>query len=117
MNAPEPCRLMRIHIGADDRFQGRTLYMEILDRCRQANIEMVTVYRGIAGYGASTRIHRPGLLGRSKDAPIVVTVLDTVEKIQGLLPMLNDIVDEGLIAISKAEVIRYGKVDSTHVRY
>lgn len=108
MNAPQPCRLMRIHISADDRFQGHTLYMEILNRCRQADIELVTVYRGTAGFGASTRIHRPGLLGRSKDAPIVVTAMDTEEKIRSLLPILNGVVDEGLIAISKAEVIRCG---------
>ena len=114
MNAPQPCRLMRIHIGEDDRFQGHTLYAEILNRCRQAGIEMVTVYRGIEGYGASTRIHRRGLLGRSKDAPIVITAVATEEKIQALLPMLNEIVDEGLIAISSAELIRFGspgKVD------
>lgn len=100
-------QLLRIHIGENDRYQGRPLYAEILQRCLAAGIELAVVQRGIEGFGASTRVHRPGMFGRSTDAPIVVTALDTEARIQALLPVLNGIVDEGLIAISSVELVRY----------
>lgn len=108
MNAAGPGKLMRIHIGENDRFRKRKLYEEIVDRCRQADLDLVAVYRGIEGYGASSRIHRPGMFGRSKDAPIVVTIVGSEEKILSLAGMLDELVDEGLIALSSAEIIRFG---------
>ena len=101
-------QLIRIHLGENDRYQGRPLYAEILQRCLRAEIGLAVVYRGFEGFGASTRVHRPGMFGRSTDAPIVVTAIDTQAKIQALLPALDEIVDEGLIAISTVEVKRFG---------
>ena len=70
-----------------------------------------TVYRGFEGYGASTRIHRAHGFLLSSDAPIIVTVVDSDEKIQQLIPHLDAMLSEGLIAVSDVEVIRYKKQD------
>jgi uncharacterized protein len=100
-------KMLRIHFGEDDKWQGKPLYRAIVEKCRELDIAGATVYRGIAGYGASTLIHRPHLLSFSSDAPIMVSIVDTDEKIKTLIPTLDQMVDEGLIAISDVEVIKY----------
>lgn len=104
----EPAKLVRIHLGEDDQWEGRPLYEAILDRCLQAQIAGATVYRCIEGFGASSLIHQPHFLARSADAPIVVTIVDRDEKIQQLLAMLDELVDDGLIAISDVEIVQDG---------
>jgi PII-like signaling protein len=75
-------------------------------KCRELDIAGATVFRGIEGYGASTLIHKAHLL-RSSDRPIMVSVIDTEQNVNKLLPVLDEMVDEGLIAMSEVEVIRY----------
>ncbi len=99
-------KMLRIHFGEDDKWQGKPLYQAIVEKCRELDIAGATVYRGIEGYGASTLIHRAHLL-RSSDRPIMVSVVDTHENIGKLLPALDEMVDEGLIAMSDVEVIKY----------
>jgi uncharacterized protein len=79
----------------------------IVERCRQLDIAGATVYRGIQGYGASTIIRRSHLLHLSSEAPILVQIIDTEENIQRLIPALDEMVAEGLIAMSDVEVIKY----------
>jgi len=100
-------KMLRIHFGEDDQWQGKPLYMAIVERCRKLDIAGATVYRGIAGYGASTIIRRSHLFHFSSDAPILVQVIDTAENIQRLIPVLDEMVQEGLIAMSDVEVIKY----------
>lgn len=100
-------RMLRIHFGEDDKWHNKPLYHAIVEKCRELDIAGATVFRGIEGYGASTLIHRPHLLSFSSDAPIMVSVIDTEEKIRMLIPTLDEMVDEGLIAISDVEVIKY----------
>lgn len=100
-------KMLRIHFGEDDKWKGRPLYQAIVERCRELDIAGATVLRGIEGYGASTIIRRRHLLSFSADAPILVQVIDTDENIQRLLPVLDEMVSEGLIAISEVEVIKY----------
>lgn len=100
-------KMLRIHFGEDDQWQGRPLYEAIVERCRKLDIAGATVYRGIEGYGASTIIHRSHMLHFSSDAPILVQIIDTAENIQRLLPALDEMVQEGLIAMSDVEVIKY----------
>jgi hypothetical protein len=100
-------KMLRIHFGEDDQWAGRPLYRAIVERCRQLDIAGATVYRGIEGYGASTIIRRSHLLHFSSDAPILVQIIDTEEKIQRLIPALDEMVAEGLIAMSDVEVIKY----------
>jgi uncharacterized protein len=100
-------KMLRLHFGEDDKWQGKPLYRAIVEKCRELDIAGATVYRGIEGYGASTLIRRPHLLSFSSDAPIMVSVVDTEEKIRRLIPTLEEMIGEGLIAISDVEVIRY----------
>jgi uncharacterized protein len=100
-------KLLRIHFGEDDKWKGKPLYRAIVEKCREMDIAGATVYRGIEGYGASTLIRRSHLLSLSHDAPVMVSVVDSEEKIQKLIPILDEMVDEGLIAVSDVEVIKY----------
>jgi len=99
-------RMLRIHFGEDDKWQGKPLYEAIVVKCRELDIAGATVFRGIEGYGASTLIHKKHLLW-SSDRPIMVSVVDTEQNIKKLLPALDEMVDEGLIAMSEVQVIRY----------
>jgi uncharacterized protein len=99
-------KLLRIHFGEDDKWQGKPLYEAIVTKCRELDIAGASVFRGIEGYGASSLIHKAHLL-RSSDRPIMVSVIDTEENLIRLLPALDEMVDEGLIAVSEVEVIRY----------
>ena len=100
-------KMLRIYFGEDDKWKGQALYKAIVEKCRALDIAGATVFRGIEGYGASTLIRRPHLLSFSHDAPVMVSVVDTEEKIQQLLPALDEMVVEGLIAMSNVEVIKY----------
>ena len=103
-------KMLRIHFGEDDKWHGKPLYEAIVQKCRELDLAGATVYRGIEGYGASTLIHKAHLL-RSSDRPIMVSVVDTYEKISKLLPALDQMVGDGLIAISDVEVIKYTHQD------
>lgn len=100
-------KMLRIHFGEDDKWKGKPLYRAIVEKCRELDIAGATVFRGIEGYGASTLIRRAHTLSFSHDAPLMVSVVDSQEKIQKLLPLLDEMVGEGLIAMSDVEVIKY----------
>jgi len=100
-------KMMRIHFGEDDRYGGKPLYQAIVEKCRELGLAGATVLRGIEGYGASTLVRRSHLFSLSSDAPVLVSVIDSEEKIRELLPHIERMVDEGLIAISDVEVIKY----------
>jgi PII-like signaling protein len=99
-------KMLRIHFGEDDKCHNKPLYEAIVEKCRELDIAGATVFRGIEGYGASTLIHRSHLLW-SSDRPIMVSVVDTEQNINKLLPALDEMVGDGLIAMSEVEVIKY----------
>lgn len=100
-------KMLRIYFGEDDKWNDKPLYRAIVEKCRELDIAGATVLRGIAGYGASTLIHRAHVLSFSHDAPVMVSVVDSEEKVQKLIPFLDQVVDQGLIAMSEVEVIKY----------
>ena len=100
-------KMLRIHFGEQDKWKGKPLYEAIVMKCRELDIAGATVFRGVEGYGASTLIHKSHLLSRSKDLPIMVSIVDTEDKLRQLFSFLDQVVDEGLIAMSDVEVIRY----------
>jgi len=104
-------KMIRIHFGEDDRWHGKPLHEAIVEEARRQDLAGATVYRGIEGYGASSRIHRKHLL-TSSDLPLMVCIIDAREKIERFLPTLEAMVREGLIAISDVEVIRYTHRDA-----
>jgi hypothetical protein len=99
-----PARLLRLHFCEHDRYQGRPLYEAVVAKCRELEIAGATVYRGLEGYGETSGIHRAHLLGH--ESPIVVTVVDTAENIARLLPAVEAMLENGMIAISDVEALR-----------
>jgi len=105
--------MLRIHFGEADRWHGKPLHEAIVAKCIELGMAGATVYRGIEGYGASTRIHHSNHWTFSKDAPIMLTVIDREEQIEKLIPHLDAMVQEGLVAISRVEAIRYSRAAGT----
>jgi PII-like signaling protein len=100
-------KMLRIHIGEDDEWKGSPLHEAIVGKCRELDIAGATVYRGILGYGANSRIHRKKVFALSEDLPLMIAIIDTEEKIAELLPALDEMVGEGMVALSDVEVIKY----------
>ena len=100
-------KLLRIYIGETDRWHGQPLYMAILLKAREMGLAGGTVFRGIAGYGANSVIHTANILRLSEDLPVVIEIVDTDEKIQAFLPVLDEMVKEGLILLREVEVVKY----------
>ncbi|MDE3188271.1 MAG: DUF190 domain-containing protein [Acidobacteriota bacterium] len=99
--------MVRVHFGEDDRWQGKPLHEAIVARCKQLEIAEVIVFRGIEGFGSGSRIRRSGHWTFSKDAPIQLSIIDTEEQVARLLPLLDTMVEEGLVATSRVDAIRY----------
>lgn len=99
--------LMRIHIGESDKWHGKPLYEAIVGMLRKEGFSGVTVLRGVAGYGGSSVYHTDKLLRLSQDLPIVVEVVESTERIEQILPRLDEMVEGGLITLEKVRVILY----------
>lgn len=100
--------LMRIHIGESDRWQHRPLYEAIVELLRREHFAGATVFRGILGFGANAKqIHKSSVFRLSSDLPIVVECVDTHERIESILPRLDDMLGGGLITLEKVRVIMY----------
>jgi hypothetical protein len=99
--------LMRIHIGESDKWRGKPLYEAIVEMLRKEGFSGVTVLRGVAGYGGSSIYHTDKLLRLSQDLPIVIEVIEFAERIETLLPRLDEMVEGGLVTLEKVRVILY----------
>ena len=99
--------LMRIHIGESDKWHGKPLYEAIVEMLRKEGFSGATVLRGVAGYGGSSVYHTDKILRLSQDLPIVLEVIESTERIEQLLPRLDEMVDGGLITLEKVRVILY----------
>jgi PII-like signaling protein len=100
-------KLMRIYIGENDKWNGKPLYEGIVGGLRAHDIAGVTVYRGILGYGANRRIHKDAALSLSHDRPILLSIIDTEDKLRAFMPMLDAMVQQGLVVLSDVDVIKY----------
>lgn len=100
-------KLLRISVGETDTYKGKLLFETIVLKARELNLAGATVFRGIMGYGAASRIHSIKLLRLSEDLPVMIEIVDTEENIEKILPFLDETVKEGLITMEKVEVIKY----------
>lgn len=107
MKTQGPGRRVRIYIGESDQCRGKALYVAIVQEARKRGLAGATVARGIMGYGAASVIHEPHLFRLSNDLPVVIEIVDTDEKIRAFLPVLDDMVQEGMITTSEVEIIAY----------
>ena len=107
MELSEDALLLRIFIGESDRYRHQPLYEAIVLKAREMHLAGATVLRGPMGFGASSRIHTAKILQLSMDLPLVVEIVDTEERINGFLPVLDEMMKGGLVTLEKARVIRY----------
>jgi len=107
MKLPEEGKSLKIFIGETDHYQDRTLYEAIVLKARELNLAGASVFRGLMGYGAASRIHSIKLLRLSEDLPVMIEIVDTEENISKILPFLDETVQEGLITMEKVNIIRY----------
>jgi uncharacterized protein len=111
MERYQPAKLLRLHFTERDRYRGKPLHEAIVQKCREMKIAGATVFRGLEGYGDAAEIHRPHLLAH--DLPVVVQIVDSEENVQRLLPVVEDMMDKGLIAMSDVKAMRIQKTAST----
>lgn len=99
--------LLRIYIGESDRWHDRSLHEAILLKAREMGLAGATVLRGLAGYGASSRIHTAKVLRLSEDLPVIIEIADEAKRIERFLPLLDEMISEGLVTVEKVRVILY----------
>jgi hypothetical protein len=107
MDIPQESLLLRVFIGESDRHKGRPLYEAIVLKAREQHLAGATVIRGAMGFGRSSRIHTSKILRLSYDLPLIIEIVDSEEKINAFLPLLDAMVGGGLVTLEKARVILY----------
>src|SRR2546427_2450592 len=99
--------LMRIFIGESDKYHGKPLYEALLERFRAKGLAGATVLRGVAGVGASSKVHTDKILRLSLDLPLIIEVVETEEAIPAVLPDLDEVIGGGALTLERARVILY----------
>jgi PII-like signaling protein len=100
-------KLLRIFIGESDTWHGKPLYQAIVERVREAGLAGATVVRGIEGFGAHSHLHTTRILRLSEDLPVVIELVDTAERIDAVMPVLDEMVAEGLVTTEPVHVVTY----------
>jgi PII-like signaling protein len=108
MQLPRDAVLLRIFFGEDDKFDRLPLHEAIVLKARELHLAGATVLRGHVGFGHSSRIHTTKILRLSQDLPVVVEIVDTQEKIDAFLPVLDGMMTSGLVTMEKVQVLQYG---------
>jgi len=101
--------LMRIFVAESDRWERRPLYKALIELFRREGFAGATALRGVAGFGATSVLHTDSLLCLSQDLPLVIEVVDTEDKVEAILPRLDEMLQGGMVTLEKARVIRYSK--------
>ncbi|HVR72296.1 MAG TPA: DUF190 domain-containing protein [Vicinamibacteria bacterium] len=109
MKIPEDGVLLRVFIGESDREEGtgRPLYEAIVHRAREAHLAGATVLKGPLGFGRHSRVHSAKLLEMSTDLPVVIEIVDAEEKVRAFLPVVDELVNEGLVTLEAVRVLKY----------
>ena len=109
MTIPEEGYLLRIFLGESDKWHGKPLYEAIVRKAREIGLAGATVLKGPMGFGGHSRLHTAKILRLSEDLPIVVEIVDSKEKIDELMPHIDEMMGGGLVTMEKVTVMRYGK--------
>ncbi len=107
MQLVQAARLLRIHISESDRYEGKPLYEAVVQKCRELNIAGATVFRGLEGYGETAEMHRAHLVWH--DQPIIIVIVDSADNLARLVPVVEEMMDTGLIAASEVKMVRVHK--------
>jgi len=107
MVLPREGHLLRIFIGESDKREGMPLFEWIVRKAREQGLAGATVVRGLSGFGAHSRLHTAKILRLSMDLPVIIEIVDTIDKIDSFLPLVDDAVQEGLATVEKVDVRFY----------
>jgi len=109
MQIPQQALLLRIFIGEDDKFGSSPLHEAIVLKAREMHLAGATVLRGPMGFGKSSRLHTAKILRLSEDLPLVIEIVDSEEKINDFVTVLDGMMPSGLVTLEKVQVLRYGQ--------
>jgi PII-like signaling protein len=107
MNIPEEGYLLRIFVGESDRCGHRPLYEEIVLQAREAGLAGATVLRGVMGFGRNSILHTAKILRLSEDLPMVIEIVDSLEKVKAFMPQLDEMIKDGLVTLEEVKVVQY----------
>jgi PII-like signaling protein len=107
MTIPEDGYLLRIFVGESDRHGHHPLYEAIVLKAREAGMSGATVLRGVMGFGKNSILHTAKILRLSEDLPMVVEIVDSLEKVEKFLPLLDEMISDGLVTIERVNAIQY----------
>jgi uncharacterized protein len=107
MEIEGPGTRLTIYIGESDQHRHRPLYHEIVQRAREAGLAGATVLRGIEGFGASSRLHTVRIPALSEDLPVVIVIVDRMDRIEAFLPVLDELIGEGLVVREEVDIMLY----------
>jgi PII-like signaling protein len=107
MQIPRDAVLLRVFVGESDRWEHRPLYEAIVLKAREMHLAGATVLRGPMGFGKSSRLHTTKILRLSLDLPLVIEIVDSEEKVQGFLPVLDRMIKGGLVTLENVKVLEY----------
>ncbi|MBN9533868.1 MAG: DUF190 domain-containing protein [Alphaproteobacteria bacterium] len=108
MQLPADAVLLRIFLGETDHHDGKPLYEAIVLKAREMQLAGATVLRGPMGYGQSSHLHTAKILRLSADLPLVIEIVDSEDKINAFLPVLDPLMGSGLVTLERVKVLRYG---------
>ena len=103
------CKILKVYVSEDSRYKKHNLYHAVVLKLKEMGIAGVTVMRGLEGYGKSKALHNAKILDLSSSLPIVIEAIDKAEKIDAVIPVVSEMVNEGLVMTTEIDVIRYGK--------
>jgi|SRR5678815_4930818 PII-like signaling protein len=107
MNTPEDGYLLRIFVGESDKVGHRPLYEAIVLKARESGLAGATVLRGVMGYGKNSILHTTKILRLSEDLPMLIEIVDSLEKVEAFLPVLDEMITDGLVTLEKVKVLHY----------
>jgi len=105
-------KLLRLFIGESDTWHGKPLYQAIVERVRKEGLAGATVLRGIEGFGTDSRLHTSRILRLSEDLPVVIEIVDIPEQIDRVVPILDEMVGEGMLTLERVQIVTYRSSDS-----
>ena len=112
MKASDNCKILKIYVSEDSRYKGHNLYHALVIKLKEIGMAGVTVTRGLESYGKSRAIHNMKILDLSSSLPIIIEVIDEAQKIAEAIPLVEEMVNEGLIITTDVNVIKYGQLSN-----
>jgi uncharacterized protein len=107
MKISEEGQLLRVFVGESDKWEGKPLYEALVLKARETGLAGATMLRGLMGYGAASRVHTAKILRLSEDLPVIVEIVDSQEKIASFLPVIDEMIQEGLVTLERVQIILY----------